>query len=98
MVSKRHKHNVGLVDADREYELSEAVQEFTNLQEKYKTIVHAADGLDLARIKVTSPAAWILRLSLGQWLRALASHQKRHLWQAGKVREAVEGSEVGSRG
>lgn len=72
-----------------EWKIPQAVQEFTNLQEKYKIIVKGADGLDLARIKVRSPASRLLRLSLGQWLRAMGGHQKRHLWQARQTRERL---------
>ena len=73
------------------WKIPQAVQEFTNLQEKLTTIVHSADGLDLARIKVSSAAARVLRISLGQWLKELGGHQRRHLWQASQVRGRVEG-------
>lgn len=53
--------------------------------------LRSADGLDLARIKVTSPVTRLLRLSLGQWLAGLAGHQRRHLWQARQVKTELLG-------
>jgi hypothetical protein len=75
-----------LPEQKTEWKIPQAIQEFTNLQEKYKLIVSNADGLDLARIKVRSPASRFLRLSLGQWLRAMGGHQRRHLCQARQAR------------
>jgi hypothetical protein len=69
-----------------DWKIPTAVEEFSNLQEKFTSIIKSADGLDLARIKVTSPVTRLLRLSLGLWLQGLAGHQLRHLWQAEQVR------------
>jgi hypothetical protein len=71
------------------YDMEEAVQEFLALQDSYIETLHLASGVDLARVKVASPAMSLLKLSLGQWLRAMESHQRRHLWQA---QEAVKKS------
>ena len=46
-----------------------------------------AEGLDLARVKLSSPIMPLLRLSLGTWLLFLAAHERRHLWQARQVRQ-----------
>ena len=70
----------------RTYGMEEAVEEFLALQDRYLETLQLASGVDLARTKVASPAMSLLKLSLGQWLRAMESHQRRHLWQA---REAV---------
>ena len=50
--------------------------------------VRRAEGLDLARVKVTSPIMPLLRQPLGTWLLFLAAHERRHLWQAWSVRKA----------
>jgi len=70
----------------RMYELEPAVEEFLRLQDAYIETLQLASGVDLARVKVASPAMSLLNLSLGQWLHAMESHQRRHLWQA---REAL---------
>lgn len=49
--------------------------------------LEAADGLDLRRIRVTSPFFWWLRFDLGSAFRIVAAHERRHLWQARRVRE-----------
>jgi hypothetical protein len=49
---------------------------------------YRADGLDLKRAVVTSPASRFFRMSLGAYLAFLAAHDRRHLWQARQVREA----------
>jgi hypothetical protein len=57
----------------------------------------AADGLDLARIKVPSLLAPWARVSLAGWFLALAGHHERHLDQARRARAAVtEGAGVGA--
>ncbi|MBT8479213.1 MAG: DinB family protein [Gemmatimonadetes bacterium] len=70
----------------RTYDMEAAVGEFLSLQDRYIETLQLASGVNLVRVKVASPAMSLLKLSLGQWLRAMESHQRRHLWQA---REAV---------
>ena len=70
----------------RMYDMDDAVQEFLALQDRYIETLQLASGVNLARVKVASPAMSLLKLSLGQWLNSMEGHQRRHLWQA---REAV---------
>ncbi len=51
--------------------------------------VHQANGLDLSRVKVVSPLTSLMRMSLGQCFGLLAAHERRHLWQAARVREEL---------
>ena len=62
-------------------------------QEAIMKRVRQADGLDLARVKLVSPVSKWLRMSLGQCFALLAAHQRRHLWQSARVREALKRSE-----
>ncbi len=75
----------------KDQKIPQAVEEFTTLQEKLIQIVHHADGLNLSRVKITSPVTRLLRLSLGQWLVGLAGHQRRHMWQAEQVKKTLLG-------
>ena len=50
-------------------------------------VVRRAEGLDLARVKLSSPLMPLLRLPLGTWLGFLRAHERRHLWQARQVRQ-----------
>ena len=49
--------------------------------------VRRAEGLDLSRVKLSSPLMPLLRQPLGTWLLFLAAHERRHLWQARQVRQ-----------
>jgi hypothetical protein len=49
-------------------------------------LVSQANGLDLERIKVASPAGPV-KFPLGQRIALLAAHDRRHLWQAWEVRK-----------
>jgi len=69
------------------YDMDDSVLEFLALQDRYMETLQLASGVDLARTKVASPAMSLLRLSLGQWLKSMEGHQRRHLWQA---REALK--------
>lgn len=44
--------------------------------------IEQADGLDLNRIKVTSPVSSRIRYNLFSCFVLIAAHQRRHLWQA----------------
>ncbi|HEX2219347.1 MAG TPA: DinB family protein, partial [Gemmatimonadales bacterium] len=69
--------------------VAEVRTEFLGLQDELERRVRDAEGLDLARAKVTSPLLSLLRLRLGDALAFLLAHQRRHLWQAHRVREAA---------
>ena len=67
----------------------EAVEEFRELQDQFADCVTAAEGLDLRRIRVASPAVPLLRISLGAWFEATIAHEERHLRQAERVLERL---------
>lgn len=45
-------------------------------------LMEEADGLDLGKVKVSSPASDKLKLPLGAAFGSMAAHGRRHLWQA----------------
>jgi DinB superfamily len=65
---------------------------FIRLQDDLIVCNRDAMGIDLKRVKITSPAIRIVRLSLGQWLIMLPNHQKRHFQQAQRVLEKMPDS------
>ena len=69
-----------------EIDLDAATARFRAVQERLDAAIGAADGLDLARRRMASPAQALLRLPIGIWLQALPSHALRHLEQARRVR------------
>ena len=70
----------------------ETVEEFLALQDQLADCVVSAEGLDLRRIRVSSPAVPLLRISLGAWFEATIAHERRHLDQARDVLHALEGA------
>ncbi len=66
------------------------LQKFLDLQDELLGRVQEANGLHLAHVRVVSPAARLLRMSLGQAFQAVAAHQRRHLLQARRVRDEKE--------
>ncbi len=61
------------------------VTTFLQLQDDYIEQIQRSDGLDLRRIRVSSPAIRMLRLSLGAWFAVTIAHEQRHLEQARRV-------------
>lgn len=72
-----------------EHSISRLDAAFNEMQDAFVVRVQRANGLDLARVKITSPITRLIRLSLGQWFALLAGHQERHLLQARDVLEAI---------
>jgi hypothetical protein len=62
---------------------------FRHLQERLSLQLEQASGLDLAHIKVPAPEARLLRFNLQLTFAWIAAHQRRHLWQARRVRNHV---------
>ena len=69
---------------------AEAFGEFAALQSKLVDTLHSADGLDLRKIKVTSPFDRRVKYNVYSAFRIIAAHQRRHLWQAEKAVEDVK--------
>jgi len=63
----------------------DVVTRFFRCQKEFRRLIEAAEGLDLVRIKVASPANRLLRFSLGIWFAASVAHEQRHLEQASRV-------------
>lgn len=65
---------------------AKVIAEFNSIHEQLRELVSKSNGLDLARIKVRTPFAY-LKFSLGQRIAVLAAHDRRHLRQAWDVRK-----------
>ncbi len=59
--------------------------EFFRVRDGLARRLRDAEGLDLRRVKITSPASRWLRLPLGAYFAFLVAHDRRHLWQAHQV-------------
>lgn len=65
----------------------EVVERFVRMQDEMRVLLREADGVDLGQSKIASPESAWLKMSLGQAFRLVTAHDRRHLWQARKVRE-----------
>ncbi len=57
-----------------------------DLHRRIVEMMHAANGLDLARIKVAPPIGPLMSLNLLELFMYLAAHERRHIEQAWQVR------------
>ena len=71
------------------YDLAATLGTFEALQERLARIVETSEGVALARVRVASPAAPLLRLNAAAWLTATLAHERRHLAQAARARAEV---------
>ena len=69
---------------------SEAFGEFAALQSKLVDAVHNAEGLDVRKIKVSSPFDKRVKYNLYSAFKIIAAHQRRHLWQAEQAVSTVK--------
>jgi DinB family protein len=63
------------------------VEQFHDTRDRYVDAVHRASELDLPRIRIVEPI-YPLIVSLGGTLAFIAAHDRRHMWQAERVRQA----------
>jgi DinB superfamily len=75
--------------AEGTFELAPVVSEFSRVRDELAARIRQADGLDLVRVRITSPVNRLLRLPLGAYFEFILAHDRRHLWQAGNVRTAL---------
>ena len=62
---------------------------FFALQDDLMKVLREANGVDLTSVKVVNPVTSWLRLTIGQELALTAAHERRHLWQAWRVRRRL---------
>jgi hypothetical protein len=74
------------VPQDAAYQAAVLLPEFQAVRDQLAARVRQADGLDLARIRTTSPVNRLLRLPLGAYFQFIIAHDRRHVWQARQVR------------
>jgi hypothetical protein len=70
--------------------LGNAFASFKTSQDEVRAFLRAYADLDLAAIRFPNPFLHGIRFSLATGLHVITSHERRHLWQAWRVRRAVE--------
>lgn len=74
---------------DEQESKEDVLRAFDVSQESLLATIRLGDGIDLTRIRLTSPFDPRLQYSLFSALHITAAHQRRHLWQATKVRDRL---------
>lgn len=64
---------------------AEIMAAFRAYQVQFVDRLRQANGLDLARARVSSPVARRLRVPLGSGFALTVAHERRHLWQAARI-------------
>jgi hypothetical protein len=70
--------------------LADAFPSFLAGQEDVRAFLQTNSGLDLAGVRFPNPFIRGVYFSLATGLHVIAAHERRHLWQAWRVREAAE--------
>ena len=66
--------------------LTAVMPTFYHVQSTLILQLERAEGLDLRRVKVSTPISRFLKMSLGAMFAQIAAHERRHLEQARRVR------------
>jgi hypothetical protein len=72
--------------------LDDAYTSFLAMQDEVRAFIRNYAEIDLARVAFPNPFIRGVRFSLATGLHVIAAHERRHLWQAWRVRRAAEQS------
>jgi hypothetical protein len=78
--------------------LADAFAAFLASQDQVRAFLRAHADLDLAGTRFPNPFLPGVRFSLATGLHVIAAHERRHLWQATRVREMAEQASAGRPG
>ncbi|HSM61926.1 MAG TPA: DinB family protein [Longimicrobiales bacterium] len=85
---KRPVRTLALFEPRDEVAEGSAMEAFLGEQSRLRAVLDAARGLDLDRVRISSPATRLLRFPAGDVLRFLTAHERRHVDQALRVLDA----------
>jgi hypothetical protein len=72
--------------------LNDAITAFLASQDDVRTFLRTYADIDLTGVRFPNPFIRGVRFSLATGLHVIAAHERRHLWQAWRVRHAAERS------
>lgn len=73
------------ISATSDHQKDIVLATFRATGDEWLAVLDLARGLDLRRVKTTSPVTSLLRFPLGAYFRVSTAHERRHLWQAEQV-------------
>jgi hypothetical protein len=85
-VKRRFKAPAIMRPGDDRKTFEQLKTEWDRTHARLQEILRSASGLDLARVKVVSPASNFVKYSVGIGFWIQTAHDRRHLWQARQVR------------
>jgi hypothetical protein len=81
-----------IVEPSGTHSLADALTSFTTSQEEVRKFLDACADIDLAGVRFPNPFVKGIRFSLATGLHIIAAHERRHMWQAWRIRQAAESS------
>ncbi len=72
--------------------LRDAVGQFLASQDEVRAFLRKYAEIDLARVRFPNPFIGGVRFSLATGLHVITAHERRHIWQGWRVRQAAERS------
>jgi DinB superfamily len=78
--------------------LSEALNAFLASHEQARAFLRTYASVDLTCVRFPNPFIPGVRFSLATGLHVIAAHERRHLWQGWRVRQAAEQSQLSPSG
>jgi hypothetical protein len=82
--------SLGKIKPDTSPSLADAFARFMVSQEEVRQFLLSDADLDLAGIRFSNPLVPGVRFSVATGLHVIAAHERRHLWQAWRVRRMSE--------
>jgi hypothetical protein len=70
--------------------LADSFAAFLASQEEVRAFLRTGADIDLNGVRFPNPFVRVIRFSLATGLHVIAAHDRRHLWQAWRVRRAAE--------
>jgi hypothetical protein len=70
--------------------LADALEHFCDVQNQVRAYLNDHGDLDLAAMRFANPFIPGIRFSLATGLHIISAHERRHLWQAWRVRKGAE--------
>jgi hypothetical protein len=77
---------------DSSASLADAFSRFLTSQDEIRDYLRTNADLDLAAIRFPNPLLPGIRFSVATGLHIITAHERRHIWQAWRVRRAAEGA------
>ena len=77
--------------------LADAYASFTASQDEVRAFLRAHADLDLGSVRFPNPFIRGVRFSLATGLHVIPAHERRHLWQAWRVRRAAEQAQASTK-